>query len=243
MNTLGVILARAGSQGLENKHLLPLLGRPVISYTFDHVRASRRLARVVVSTDCPQITMLARSEGFETIARPKELATSDASVQAAMLHAMETVEGESTFRADALAVIYGNIPVRGEGVIDRAIEMLESTGCDSVRSFCPVGKWHPAWMSRLEDDHVVPLQPASVHRRQDLTPLLLHDGAVVAVSRASMLRGRESFDDPHAFFGVDRRGFQTEMGETVEIDHLRDLYWAHAVLTEREGLHEMRIAS
>src|SRR5262245_27020168 len=119
MNTLGVILARAGSQGLKNKHLLPLLGRPVISYTFDHVRASQRLGRVVVSTDCPQITMLARSEGFETIARPNDLATSDASVQATMLHALHTVERTSSFHADALIVIYGNIPVRGEGVIDR----------------------------------------------------------------------------------------------------------------------------
>ena len=41
MQTLGIILARAGSLGLVNKHLLPLLGKPVISYTFDHARALR----------------------------------------------------------------------------------------------------------------------------------------------------------------------------------------------------------
>jgi CMP-N,N'-diacetyllegionaminic acid synthase len=247
MNVLGVILARAGSQGLENKHLLPLLDRPVISYTFDHVRASQRLSRVVVSTDCPQIAMLARSDGFETIARPQELATSTASVQSVMLHAMQTIEQASNFRADALVVLYGNIPVRGQGVIDRAIGMLAQTRCDSVRSFCPVGKWHPAWMSRLESDRVIALQPGSIHRRQDLTPLFLHDGAVVAVSRASMLNGRANPDDPHAFFGKDRRGFETGAGDTVEIDQRRDLYWAEAVLRERSenssGQHEMRIAS
>jgi CMP-N-acetylneuraminic acid synthetase len=247
MNVLGVILARAGSLGLANKHLLPLLGRPVIAYTFDHVRASSRLGRVVVSTDCPQISMLARSEGFETIARPDQLATSTASVQAAMLHAMDTIEQTSTFRADALVVLYGNIPVRGQGVIDRAIDMLVKTRCDSVRTFCPVGKWHPAWMSRLEGDRVIAIQPGSIHRRQDLTPLFLHDGAVVAVSRQSMLRGKISPDDPHAFFGVDRRGLETGAGETVEIDQRRDLYWAEAVLRERAENackeHEMRIAS
>ena len=36
MNTLGVILARAGSVGLASKHLKLLLGRPMIEYTFDH---------------------------------------------------------------------------------------------------------------------------------------------------------------------------------------------------------------
>ena len=40
-------------------------------------------------------------------------------------------------------------------IIDRAITHLKETACDSVRSFCPVGKWHPAWMSQLIDDRVV----------------------------------------------------------------------------------------
>jgi CMP-N-acetylneuraminic acid synthetase len=243
MKVLGVILARAGSQGLMGKHMLPLLGRPVISYTFDHARAARRLNHVVVSTDCPRITQLARTHGFDVIQRPSELATSDASVQAAMLHAMQRVEDASSFHADALVVLYGNIPVRGSGVIDRAVDLLNETGCDSVRSFCPVGTWHPAWMSRLEGDRVIPLQAGSIHRRQDLAPLRLHDGAVVAVSRASMLRGMQTPEDPHAFFGVDRRGIETEMGETVEIDHRRDLYWAEAVLREQQEAGARRAAS
>jgi CMP-N-acetylneuraminic acid synthetase len=243
MNVLGVILARAGSQGLAGKHMLPLLGRPVISYTFHHARAARRLGHVVVSTDCPNIAQLARGRGFDIVDRPPALATSDASVQATMLHALEHVEQTSSFHADALVVLYGNIPVRSDGVIDSAIAMLQTTGCDSVRSFCPVGKWHPAWMSKLEDDRVVPLQPGSIHRRQDLAPLLLHDGAVVAVSRASMLRGKAHPEDPHAFFGVDRRGFETAMGETVEIDHRRDLYWAEAVLRDRAEQAALKAAS
>ncbi len=112
MNTLAVILARAGSQGLAGKHLLPLLGRPVISYTFDHARAARSLSRVVVSSDCAEVRRLAAAAGLETIARPAHLATADASVQDAMLHAMQTVESRSGFRADALVVLYGNVPVR-----------------------------------------------------------------------------------------------------------------------------------
>ena len=232
MNTLAIILARAGSVGLANKHMLPLCGKPVISYTFDHARAAGSITRTALSTDCADIRRLAANYGIESIARPPALATSDASVQDVMLHAMDTVECTSTFRADALVVLYGNVPVRGADVIDRVVEMLADTGCDSVRSFCPVGKWHPAWMSHLRDDRVIPLQAGSIHRRQDLEPLFLHDGAVVAVSRESMLRGKATPDDPHAFFGIDRRGIETASGETVEIDQLRDLYWAEAVLRE-----------
>lgn len=244
MNTLAVILARAGSQGLPGKHVQMLHGRPVVSYTFDHARSARTLSRVVVSSDCADVRRLGATAGFETIARPAHLATAESSVQDAMLHAMETIESRSAFRADALVVLYGNVPVRPPAAIDRAVKMLQETGCDSVRTFCPVGKWHPAWMSELDGDLVKPLRAGSIHRRQDLSPMFLHDGAVVAVSRASMLKGRQNPADPHAFFGADRRGLRVETGETVEIDHIRDLYWAEAVLRDtRPSRDWIRMAS
>jgi hypothetical protein len=56
----------------------------------------------------------------------------------------------------------------------------------------------------------------------------------VVVSRASMLRGRQFPTDPHAFFGIDRRGVKTEPGEVIEVDHQRDMYWAEAVLRDRQ---------
>jgi CMP-N,N'-diacetyllegionaminic acid synthase len=234
MNILGVILARAGSAGLSDKHLRCLCGRPVIDYTFDHVAAANCFSAVALSTDCPRLAVMATARGIPVISRPPDLATSSASVQDAMLHAMETYETQCDFQADGLVVIYGNVPIRPYGVFDQAIEMLAQTGCDSVRSFCPVGKWHPAWMSKLSGDRVEPVTPGSIHRRQDLAPLFLHDGAVVAVSRSSMLRGRENPSDPHAFFGIDRRGIQVGAGETVEIDTQRDLYLAEAILGERQ---------
>ncbi len=233
MKVLGVILARGGSVGLKNKHLLPLLGRPVIEYTFGHAKAAKSLTRVVVTSDDSDILDLAVDHGLDTIERPAELATSEASVQDVMLHAMHAFEKHTSFRADAVVVLYGNVPVRPAGVIDEAVEMLAQTGCDSVRSFCPVGKWHPAWMNKLDGDKVTALRAGSIHRRQDLDPLYLHDGAVVAVSRVSMLRGEAKPQDPHAFFGTDRRGVTVDMGETVEVDHRRDLFWAEAVLREQ----------
>lgn len=233
-NVLGVILARAGSQGLADKHLLPLLGRPVIEYTFAAARKATSLTHTVVSSDCPRILQLARDHGLIALPRPGELATSDASVQDVMLHAMQHMEAALSIRFDALAVLYGNIPVRPAGAIDAAVKLLLHSGCDSVRSFCPVGKWHPQWMAELDGDQVRQLSAHMGHRRQDLRPLFLHDGAALVTSRCSLERGLANPQDPHAFFGTDRRGVRTEPDGTVEIDHRRDLYWAEAVLRERQ---------
>jgi CMP-N-acetylneuraminic acid synthetase len=241
MNALGVILARAGSVGLKDKHLLPLLGRPVIEYTFDHALTSRRLTHLVVSTDCPRIRQLAERYRIETIARPVELATSDASVQDVLIHAMDEMAERHGTRFDAVVTLYGNVAIRGPGVIDRAVAHLVDHGGDSVRTFCPVGKWHPGWMSRLHAGRVEPLRAGSIHRRQDLEPLFLHDGAVVVCTRSALERGRIQRDDPHAFFGLDRRGIETQAGETVEIDSKRDFYMAEAILRERHDF-ELRAA-
>jgi CMP-N-acetylneuraminic acid synthetase len=243
MNVLGVILARAGSLGLKNKHVMPLLGKPVISYTFDHASASRLLSKVVVSSDSVDILRLAQEAGLPAIRRPEALATADASVQAVLLHALDAVEATTQFKADVIVTLYGNVPVRGEGVIDRAIALLQSTGCDSVRSFCPVGKFHPAWMAKIEDDRVTLLHEGSIHRRQDLEPLYLHDGAVVAVTRAALLKGRENPNDPHAFFGTDRRAIVTASAETVEIDQLADFFLTEAILRQNEAGRGLRKAS
>jgi N-acylneuraminate cytidylyltransferase len=232
---LGVILARGGSMGLPGKHLLPLLGQPVIRYTFAHARASRLLTHTVVSSDCKNILAEAGDAGFETVLRPPELATSDASVQDVLLHAMDDIESRAGLRFDAVVTLYGNVPVRPDGIIDRAVEQLLITGCHSVRSFAPVGKWHPQWMATLRDGHVMALHAGSVHRRQDLDPVWLHDGGVVASSRHIMDAARKRRDDPHAFFGIDRRGFEVGQGETIEVDHQRDLYWAEAVLRDRQA--------
>lgn len=232
MRSLGVVMARAGSAGLPDKHLKPLLGRPVIAYTLDHARASRRLSHLVVSSDSAEVLRLARRAGIDVIERPARLATADASVQDVLLHALDAADAAGHGPFDAVATLYGNVPVRPDGVVDAALDLLERSGCDSVRSFCPVGKWHPAWMARIDGDRVRAVTPGSVHRRQDLEPLWLHDGAVVVSARSALEAARARRDDPHAFFGDDRRAVVTEPGATIEIDHLRDLYWAEAALRE-----------
>jgi CMP-N-acetylneuraminic acid synthetase len=245
LNVLGVVLARAGSRGLPNKHLRPLLGRPVIDWTFDHVAAAHSLTRVVVSTDCPDVRRLARQRGLTTVNRPASLATDNASVQDALIHAMDEVESRTDWRPDAVACIYGNVPLRPSGVFDDCIDVLASTGSDSVRTFQPVGKWHPRWMSRLvEEGRVDPCVPGSIHRRQELEPLFLHDGACFVVTRTSLESGRIDRDDPHAMFGQDRRGLEVSPRSAIEVDDATDLVVAEAVLAQKGlGAAQIRVAA
>ena len=232
MNVLGVITARAGSKGLPNKNTRPLLGRPVTWYTIEDARQSRRIGRLVVSTNDPAVMDLARAEGVEVIERPAELATDTARIDGALRHAVETVEADS-FLVDVVVLLYANVPVRAPGVIDRVVDHLLATGADSVATYAPVGKFHPAWMSRIDGDRVNPFQPNAPYRRQDLAALFIVDGAATAMRRAALFAPPSGPEDHFAHLGRDRRGIIQPAEATVDIDAERDLYLAEAILHAR----------
>ncbi|MFW6033306.1 MAG: cytidylyltransferase domain-containing protein, partial [Phycisphaeraceae bacterium] len=187
MKTLGVILARAGSKGLPRKNALPLAGRPMIAWTVQHARQSASLSRYLVSTDGEELASIARDAGAEVILRPPELAHDTATVDAAARHALEQAEAEAGETFDAVVILYGNVPLRPADLTDRAVAKLARTGCDSVQSVCPVGKMHPYWMKQLAGDAGDVLEPwveNQVYRRQDLPPVYMLDGGIIAVTRA-----------------------------------------------------------
>jgi len=231
-NILAVIMARGGSVGLPGKALRPLLGRPVLTYTFDHVRECKLITRTVVSSDDRNILALAETEGFETIQRPAELATATSATDPVLRHAVQTLETRNPKleTPSAVVMLYGNVPIRRHKMIDRCIQMLLETHADSVQTIAPVGKMHPYWMFDLDaQNHIKKHIPNNIFRRQDLPPLYSPTGAVYAI-RTEVLMSAENAQDPHAFLGTDRRGLLVAPEDSVDIDTEKDLFIAEAML-------------
>lgn len=241
MVTLGIILARAGSKGLPNKCVAPLCGRPLIEYTFDHALAATRLDALVLSTDSHAAQQLAARRGITTIQRPPELATDTARVDDAARHAVQAWEQQTARAVDAVAILYGNIPIRAAGSIDRCIALLAESGADSVRTVAPVSKQHPDWLHRLDDDgRLTQFRPNSIYRRQDLQPLYYHDGAVLAIRRPALFNDR-TLHDPQALWGNDRRAIVQQPEDAVDVDTRLDLHVAAAILTARQAQANARV--
>ena len=180
---LAVIIGRAGSKGLPGKNARPLAGRPLICHTIGHALAAATIDRIIVSTDGAAIAAAAASMNVEVIDRPAALADDHATVDAAVRHAVAAAGDEHGI----IVILYANVPLRPDGLIDRAVRTLIETGADSVQSYCPVGKYHPHWMVRLGDDgRIRPNVSPVPHRRQDLPAMFLPDGGVIAVTRESL---------------------------------------------------------
>jgi len=231
-DVLAVVIGRAGSKGLPRKNALPVCGVPMIAHTIRFARASRSIARTIVSTDGDAIAAIARDEGVEVFLRPAELANDTATVDSAVRHAVNACGS----RAEIIVILYGNVPVRPADLADRAVERLVASGADSVQSYYRVGKTHPFWMSRLDGDgRVAQFIENRIYRRQELPPLFMPDGGVIAVRRASLFDVREG--EPHAFFGRDRRGIETREGDVIDVDSAIDMAVAEAIIAARSEVH------
>lgn len=235
-NAIVIILARGGSKGLPGKNTADVAGKPCITWTIEAAQRAGSIGRVIVSSDDQSVLTIAREYGCEAIERPDDLAHDTATIDDAARHVYLAIGSPDV----PIVVLYANVPVRPESLVDDATEMLIETGCDSVQSYAQVGKHHPWWTVRVGDDGQVQAWEGDVlyhncFRRQDLPPALVPDGGVIALTPEALMRTIAAPEGPHCFLGNDRRGVITDDGDVIDIDSKIDLLVADAVLREREA--------
>lgn len=232
MHVLGIVPARGGSRTLPRKNLALLAGRPLLTYTCDAARASRRLTRTVLSTDDEEIARCGRASGIEVpFLRPQELAADDTPSIAVVQHVLAELERCERYRPDVVVLLQPTSPLRRASHIDEAVDRLLATGADSVVSVVKVPhQFEPSSVLRLDGDRLTPFLPAAgppVLRRQDKPAVYARNGAAVyAVRRATIAAG--------TFFGSDCRALIMSPEDSIDVDDQFDLLVADAVLQSRQ---------
>ena len=92
---LGLIPARGGSKGVPRKNIREVRGKPLIAWTIEAAKRSKLLDRFVVSTEDPEIAVIARQYGAEVIDRPAELANDAALSIDVVKHVLSLVPAET----------------------------------------------------------------------------------------------------------------------------------------------------
>lgn len=220
LRVLGLIPARGGSKGVPGKNVRPLGGRPLLTYTIDSARESHRLTRTILSTDDPVIADVGLDAGVEVpFLRPPELAQDDTPTLAVVIHALGSL-GAASF--DAVCILQPTSPLRAPGLIDRCIELLDTSGADAVMTVVEVPHEHnPHWVWFGDDDghlHLATGEREPLPRRQLLPPAFCRDGSVYVTRRSVLESG--------SLYGGTVRGIVVDGKSTVNIDDLED--WERA---------------
>ena len=123
-----LIPARSGSTRVQNKNTRNLSGKPVISYAIESAVAVKEAlqARVIVSTDSEEIADVARRYGAETpFLRPKELSRPEASSLSVVLHALDWLSKNESWRPSFLAFRPPTCPFLSDENLHRMFDTLK----------------------------------------------------------------------------------------------------------------------
>jgi CMP-N,N'-diacetyllegionaminic acid synthase len=151
---VALVPARAGSERVLGKNVIPLGGHPLIAYSIAAARQSGLFETVVVSTDSEEIAGIARRYGAEVPGlRPVELATAVSPDIEWVLRAMDGRDEE------LFSILRPTSPFRTAATIRRAWEQLLALGdgADSIRAVERV-RQHPGKMWVLDGNVMRPLQ-------------------------------------------------------------------------------------
>jgi CMP-N-acetylneuraminic acid synthetase len=202
----------------------------LLSYTTDAARASKRLTRVVASTDDEEIAAVARELGVDVpFLRPSRLAADETPMLDVLVDLLATLGAREQYRPDMLVLLQPTSPFRRAEHIDDAVELLSSSGSDSVVSVTQVPhQFTPSSLMRLEHDRLVPWAQGPVPtRRQDKPLLFARNGPAVLAVRTSVV------SDHRSLYGEDIRGLVMSRVDSLDIDDGLDLELASLLMAAR----------
>jgi len=232
---LGIIPARGGSKGIPGKNLALLAGRPLLEYTCAAARASRRLTRIVLSTDSDDIESEGRRCGVTVIRRPAALAADETPMMPVLRHAVDAMVAADGYETDVLVLLQPTSPLRRAEHIDAAVDLLLETRAEAVVSVVEVPHhFNPVSLMRVDEDRLVPFTGGTpITRRQDKPQLYARNGPAVVAARRRVLARESLYEGDVRALVMDRRS-------SIDIDDEMDLRLAEFWLAQGAAREETR---
>ena len=201
-------------------------------YTAESALAARRLSRVILSTEDPEIADVGRRCGLEVpFVRPRELSADTTPGFLVVKHALEWMEDHAE-SFDALCLLQPTNPLRRPEDIDGCFELLEASGADAVVSILAVpAEYNPHWVSFRDAEGHLRLstgEDAPLPRRQELPPAFHREGSVYVTRRDVIMH-----DD--SLYGSKLVGYLMDPARSINIDTMSDWERAEALLAGVTG--------
>ncbi len=179
--TIALITARGGSKGLPRKNILPLNGKPMIAWTIEAALQCEKIDQVYVSSEDEEILNISKDFGAETIIRPLDLASDDASSHSVITHAIENLNNKKIYPS-TMVLLQPTSPLRTSDDITNALSIFVDKHADCVISvFEPSHTPIKAYIENNDGSLTGLFSPEAPYtRRQDLPKAYQPNGAIYA---------------------------------------------------------------
>ena len=216
MRILAVIPARAGSKGIPNKNIRIIGGHPLIYYSIKNALKSQMVTDVIVTTDSPEVKIIATQMGASVRWRDERLCGDSVTLDAVVNDAVDR-----SILWDYVVTMQPTSPTLTVDTLDKAIKYAIENHLDTLIS--AINAPHLSW--GVKDGKKVPNYKERLNR-QYLPPCYLETGAFV-VSKASVVTDKTRIGEKVDVFEVPE-------SESQDVDTFADLQSVAASLNKNK---------
>lgn len=226
---LAIIPARGGSKRIPRKNLAMAGGKSLLAWAVLAAQQTKRVGRVLVTTDDPEIAEAARAYGAQVPwLRPEEFARDDTPTLDVVMHTIKWATQALKPVPEFAVLLEPTAPLRTPQQIDEALDLLAASDADSAVSVCEVPHpLNPEELLIIEDGKVRPSNRArtmnTVRLRGHQAPAYVRSGLVYALRTASVLAQR-------SLYGQKAVPLLTGWEYFLDVDTPRDLQLADFLL-------------
>ncbi|WP_439588771.1 acylneuraminate cytidylyltransferase family protein [Hydrogenophaga sp.] len=218
-----VIPLRAGSKGLPSKNIRPLAGKPLYRHAVDQALAAGA-ARVVITTDMPEVLWAELPTQVTLVERPVELAGDNVPMAPVLQHALQTADVHG-----GVVLLQATSPLRRPADIEEALRVFAGGYFELVMSVTEADRGVLKW-GTLRGNRFQPLSdPAHCFANRQSLPAVVRPNGAIYVLDADWFVARGSFVSER--IGV----LQMPAERSLDIDSLEDFERCEALLKQNSS--------
>jgi len=233
---LAVIPIRKGSQGVKNKNIRLLGGKPLVSYAIEALKKTKGIQKCIVSTDSIEYADIAKELGIEApFIRPSELGMGDVRLHHVMKHALDYFDSIGE-KFDAVLSLQATAPLIKVNTLEKAINRFQERNCQSVGTVSKIRHEHPYLAKKiLEDGSLSDFLKLSTEERRyprQVRPNLCYFNGSIFLRDRSLL---DEMDEASNCMGDSPQAIFMDDFESINIDNGFDFDIAECIIKNKIG--------
>ncbi len=230
LKILSIIPARSGSKGLINKNILPLLNKPLISWTIEASLQSKYISYTIVNSDSKAILDIAKKYNSNTLMRPNNLALDNTPSEFVVQHTISELRKQN-LEFDFIILLQPTSPLRNNDDIDNAFKLLLKSSASSLIS---VYKTDNKILKAFIENEYGYIKGISNNKypfttRQKLPKTYMSNGAIYIVKVSEFLKNNSLFTNNSIKYTMNEE-------KSLDIDTQNDLDMAQNYLYKISSL-------
>ena len=199
---LAFIPARGGSKGIPNKNIKLLNGMPLIYWSIKSAKESKKIDKVIVSTDSQEIENIAIKFDVEVLNRPKYLANDTAKT-------IDVLKFHKNYLSlyDNIVILQPTSPLRPKSLIDNCINIMENQNYSNLATGYMCKNIEYGTHNNL--------------RRQDFEGFFYDDGSVYVTTNKLISSSQWVGENPYCY--INEKQFTYEIDDLIDFKILEIL--------------------